>query len=297
MKKPQWITIGAAIFLTISIFIFARRVPANRAVAETHSADDGHDHGTMDAGTVSIDSLIGTIKKQLSPQQIATLSIMEGPVSGDGPAIGGKELVEQQLTAYHRLEHYWGDSIGFLPASIWYKAEAARLENSEKSLTFAAHLILNNLQEGRDPDPAMIKWKGLQAKDLFERSLKINPDNDSSKVGLGACYLFGNISPAPMEGILKIREVADRDSTNVYAQMTMVKGLLMTGQLDKAISRLSTVCQVDPDNVGALVLLADIYAQQNNKPAAIEYYRKSLIYIKHPNDRQMIEERIRELSK
>ena len=297
MKKPQWITIGVAIFLTISIFIFARRIPANRAVAETHSADDGHDHGTVDAGSLSIDSLIGTIKKQLSAQQVATIAIMEGPVVGSNPVINGNKQVEQQLEAYHRLEHYWWDSIGYFPASIWYKAEAARLENSEKSLTFAAHLILNNLQDGRDPDPAMIKWKGLQAKDLFERSLKINPDNDSSKVGLGACYLFGNISPAPMEGILKVREVADRDTTNVYAQMTMVRGLLMTNQLDKAISRLTTVSRVDKENVGALVLLADIYTQQNNKPAAIEYYRKSLSYIKHPSDRQMIEQRIRDLSK
>lgn len=50
----------------------------------------------------------------------------------------------------------------------------------------------------------------MQAKDLFERSLTINPANDSAKIGLGACYLFGEISPTPMEGILKIREVAEK---------------------------------------------------------------------------------------
>lgn len=276
--------------------MFARRVPENRAVPETHSPDDGHNHGAAGVSAVSIDSILGNIKKQLSPQQVATLSKLEEAVRNNNAATSGAPSVfDRQLAAYHQLEHYWGDSIGFQPAQLWYTAEAARLENSEKSLTFAAHLILNNLQDGRDPDPAMIKWKGLQAKDLFERSLKINPDNDSSKVGLGTCFLFFNDSP--MQGIQKIKEVADRDSTNVYAQMTMVKGLLMTGQLDKAITRLTTVCRVDTDNYEAMVLLADIHAQQGNKPAAIEYYRKSLKHIRRDDIRQVIEERIKELSK
>ncbi|HRF20230.1 MAG TPA: hypothetical protein PK977_18760, partial [Chitinophagaceae bacterium] len=103
------------------------------------------------------------------------------------------------------------------------------------------------------------QWKALQAKDLFERSLKINPDNDSSKIGLGACYLFGNISSNPLEGIAKIKEVVDRDSTNVYGQLTLVKGSLLSGQYDKAISRLETVTRLQPTNIEAILLLADTY--------------------------------------
>lgn len=297
MKKPQWTTIGVAIFLTISVFIFARRVPDKKILAETHSESNGHDHGTDAEGTISIDSILTTIKKQLNPQQVASLAVMEEPFAPENAAIGGSGLRQLKLDAYHKLEHYWGDSIGFFPGYIWYKAESARLENSEKTLTFAAHLILNNLQEGHDPDPAMIKWKGLQARDLFERSLKINPDNDSSKVGLGACYLFGNIATAPMEGILMIRGVAERDSANVFAQMMLVKGSLMTGQVDKAIDRLNTVCRVQPDNMEALILLADLYERGNNKAAAIDCYRKSLSYIKRPDMRKMIEEKVAELSR
>ena len=99
----------------------------------------------------------------------------------------------------------------------------------------------------------------MQAKDLFERSLKINPDNDSAKVGIGACYLFGNISAAPMEGILKIREVVEKDSTNLYAQMMLVRGSLLSGQYDKAISRLETVNRIKPDDIDAILLLAEVY--------------------------------------
>ena len=75
-------------------------------------------------------------------------------------------------------------------------------------------------------DQTLRRWKALQAKDLFERSLKINPDNDSANIGLGACYIFGNISATPMEGILKVREVAEKDSTNIYAQNVLGQGSL-----------------------------------------------------------------------
>ncbi|MCH5689582.1 hypothetical protein LWM68_38345 [Niabella sp. W65] len=69
------------------------------------------------------------------------------------------------------------------------------MENSEKNLNFAGHLFLNNLQNVENGE--MAKWMALQAKDLFERSLKLNPDNDSAKVGLGSTYMFGGISNAP----------------------------------------------------------------------------------------------------
>lgn len=295
MKQPQWITIGIATILTISVFVFARRIPDKKAVAETHSADDGHDHGDSEMAPLSIDSVLTVIKKQLNPQQFVTLAEMEKPIANGNTALGGQALRDQQMKAYHELQHFWRDTIRNFLGYAWYNAQAARLENSEKTLTFAAHLILNNLQEGHDSDPAMIRWKGLQAKDLFERSLKINPDNDSSKVGLAACYMFGDVPAPPMTGVKQIQAVLKNDSTNVYALMTLVKGSLMTGQFENAISRLHTVCRVQPDNLEAMLLLADLYEQTGDKKAAIEWYRKSLLYIKRPDMKEVIDQRIREL--
>ncbi len=78
---------------------------------------------------------------------------------------------------------------GFL-LYAYYTGEAAKLENSEKSLTFAAQLFLQTLR-GQD-NPALNSWMATDAKELFEKALELNPDNDSSKVGLGASYIFGS---------------------------------------------------------------------------------------------------------
>ena len=203
--------------------------------------------------------------------------------------------MDQQIHVYHQLARFWKDSAHIFEPYAWYVAEAARLENSEKSLTFAAQLFLENLQSDEVADRR--KWKALQAKDLFERSLKINPGNDSASVGLGAAYLFGEISATPMEGILKIREVAERDSNNMYAQFMLGRASLISGQYDKAVSRLETVHRHEPGNLDAILLLAEVYERTGDKTSAIKWYRNSLSLVKQPEAKAAIEHRINELSR
>ncbi|MBK5273081.1 MAG: hypothetical protein JJE22_18935, partial [Bacteroidia bacterium] len=225
MKKPQWITLFIAACLVVVVYFFAKTTPAKKTILPL-------DVRQPETSLLDSDSILNLAKRHLNPEQAIRINTLENSISrGD--------VKEQQLKIYHQLAHFWADTIGAFEPYAWYLAEAARLENSEKTLTFAARLFLDNLQS--EDETALRKWKALQAKDLYERSLKINPGNDSSKVGLGACYLFGNISATPMEGILKIREVAEKDSNNVYAQMMLVKGSLISGQYDKAISRLLTI--------------------------------------------------------
>ncbi|MBK6828706.1 MAG: tetratricopeptide repeat protein [Chitinophagaceae bacterium] len=227
-------------------------------------------------------------KKQLSPDQVVRITTLENSISrGD--------VKDQQIHVYHQLANFWSDSARIFEPWAWYMAEAARLENSEKSLTFAARQFLENLQA--DEVPERRKWKALQAKDLFERSLQINPANDSAKIGLGGAYLFGGISATPMEGILKIREVADKDSTNIYAQMMLGKGSLLSGQYDKALDRFLKVARMEPENLDASLLLGEVYERTGDKAKAISWYTKSLSLTKQPEVAEAIRQRIAELKK
>jgi len=288
VKKPQWITIGTAVFLIAVIFIYGRRVPKKYNIPTPPTNNVG---ANTSANTeVNTDSILQISRRQLSQEQSTRLAMLENSISrGD--------VKEQKLKVYHQMAHFWGDSIGLFPPYAWYEAEAARLENSEKSLTFAAQLFLSSLQEDQQADAQLTKWKALQARDLFERSLKINPNNDSSKVGLGGCILFGNISDNPMEGLKMIMDVTKKDSTNIYAQMMLVQGSLISGQFDKAITRLQSVNRMQPDNIEAILMLADLYERNNDKATAISWYKKSLPFIKKADLKEVIEKRINDLSK
>lgn len=267
---------GAAIVLVAGVYLFGRTTP----LKQKSSSNANQSNLT--------DTILNMAKSRLSPEQAVRLTTLENSISrGD--------VKEQQLRVYHQLAHFWGDSAGFFLPYAFYEAEAARLENSEKSLTFAARLFLDNLQQ--EHDAGIRRWEALQARDLFERSLRINPDNDSSKVGLGACYLFGNISDMPMEGINRIRQVLDKDSTNVYAQMVLIKGSMMSEQYDKAISRLHTVIRIQPENPEAILMLADAYERTNDKANAIKWYERSLQLIQRKDIQAVIEKRMEELKK
>ncbi len=282
MKKPQWITFITGIGLVLIIFLWGRFAPArsNKPVTPPE--------GSEVSSTISTDSILEAAKKRLTPEQMVRINTLEHSISrGD--------VKDQQIKVYQELARFWADSAAAFEPYAWYIAEGARLENSEKSLNFAARLFLRSLEN--ESNSTKRKWEALQAKDLFERSLKLNPDNDSTIIGLGACYLFGGIFTNPMEGIVKIKSVLDKDSTNTYALITMAKGSLMSGQYDKAINRLEAVNRAQPENLEAIMLLADTYERMNDNKSASEWYQKSLKYINRQDIRSEVENRIEELRK
>jgi tetratricopeptide (TPR) repeat protein len=294
VRKPQWITIAAAALLVAFIFLFGRTIPKKK-ILNSSNTGQGIENGLAAENEISTDSLLLISKKQLSPDLLSRLNKLEQALSKESTAAAGQTIKDHQLHVFHQLARFWSDSARIFVPFAWYNAEAARLENSGKSLTFAARLFLNNLQN--DEDVKRRKWKALQAKDLFERSLKINPDDDSAKVDLGACYFYGGISATPMDGILKIREVVEKDSTNIYAQMMMIQGALLSGQIDKAINRLQLVNRLQPANADAVFLLADSYDRTGDKSNAVIWYQKSLPLIKQQDVKAEIEKRIKELQK
>lgn len=285
MKRPQWIFAGIALLLTLGLYAITQdRLfgyhPKKAASTDPH---EGHAHEEF-----SVDSILFKAKATLTPEQLTRINFLETSISrGD--------VQDQRIHMYHQLARFWRDTARIFEPYAWYTAEAARLENSENSLTFAAHLFLNNLK--LEEEEELKHWKALQAKELFERSLKINSANDSASVGLGATYIYGGISNNPMEGILKIREVAEKNPSNVYAQMTLGHASLMSGQVDKAIERFEQVAKLEPSNLEATLSLADIYEKRGDKKLAVEWYKKSLPHIQIPGIKAEVEKRINELSK
>lgn len=286
MKRQQFILIGGGLVLLIVLFFLAPTTPKAPAVTEHHHAGDGHDHGNDSAATITTAAILASYKEKLTPSQLEYVTRLENTVvRGD--------VKDQTLHSYHQLAKFWRDSArSFLPYAF-YTGEAAKLENSEKNLTFAANLFLGNLQV--QEAPALKTWMAGEAKTLFEKVLELNPANDSAKVGLGSCYFFGNLGATPMEGILKIREVAEKDPENMYAQFMLGVGGMMSGQLDKAAERFEKVVKNQPDNLEALLRLAEVYELQEKKAEAVEVYEQSKKLINNPQFLEAVNERIKSL--
>ena len=256
MKKQQLYLIAGSIVLLSSLFYFGNTISPKKA--EISHTDDH-----TEKKVIEIEQLLRHAKERLTPNQLQTITSIEESVKrGD--------VKNQQIKAYKSLSFYWRDSIRLFEPYAYYTSEAAKLENNEKNLTFAAHLFLSNLKT--EEEPAMQNWLATNAKDLFERALQLNPANDSSKIGLGACYIFGNISDNPMEGILPIRKIVEENPDNMYGQMILGLGGIRSGQYDKAIERFTIIVNKQPDNLEATLHLAETYDRKGDKANAIKWY-------------------------
>ena len=275
MKKQQFILVGSGLALLLLIYFFGNTTPPQKPQVATGGAEAATPK-KIDAAVI-----VAAAKQKITPAQQAYVSGLESSVvRGD--------VKEQQIKVYRQLADFWKDSVHFFEPYAYYTGAAAKLENSEKSLTFAARQFLNELKGTNQP--AVKQWMADESKDLFEKALAINPANDSSKIGLGSCYIFGSSAANPQEmmmGIQKILEVARRDSSNMYAQLMLGVGGVASGQLDKAIERLTKVAQKEPENLEAVFMLAEAYEKKGDNANAAHWYEAGKKYISNP---QMVEE-------
>jgi tetratricopeptide (TPR) repeat protein len=282
MKRQQILVAGTGVLILLVLYFFGNTVPPQKR-------SDGAS-GAPAVKSIGLQDILQELEAHLTPAQLSYVNrLQQSVVRGD--------VAAQQLSADRQLGRFWKDSVadGYL-LYAYYTGEAAKLENTEKTLTFAARLFLDGLQV---QDNQQLKgWMATNAKELFEKALAMNPQNDSTKVGLGASYIFGATAGDPtevMRGIQQILEVVRRDSTNMYAQFMLGVGGIESGQIDKAIERLTTVIRHEPGNVEALLLLAEGYQQKGDKTAAIKYYEGARKLIGSPDMIKAIDQQIKKL--
>lgn len=257
MKKPQIIVVVLAIALFCTLYFW---VPRHKAIESAAS-------NTTENQEFTSTSVLESAKLGLSPEQKLTLLSIENQFNSS-------HTPKDSIAVIAQLSRFWADSAQKLGPYLYYTYSAALLENSEKSLTFAAQQLVDNLTNQEAP-PAFLKWIAGNAKVLLDKALIMNPNNDSAKINLGACYLFGNISDNPMQGILKIKEVVDKNPHNIYGQMILALGGKKSGQNQKAIERFLIILKDQPNNIEALINVAECYELTNQKDLALEYYEKA----------------------
>lgn len=242
------------------------------------------------ASSFNISDSLQKIKAKLSASQILYVTELENSIKrGD--------VKQQSHNNYIHLANFYKDSLNaFLPYA-YYLSEAAKLDNSEKSLTFAARLILDNLR--KEENDLVKAWEAETAIVLFNKAIELNPNNDDLKVGLGSCYVYGKgmIGDATetMKGVQQLLQVANKDSNNMRAQMVLGIGGVISKQYEKAITRLNRVVVKEPGNLEAVSWLADAYAESGNKPDAVKWYQYSKRLVNNPEYSKEVDKRIKTL--
>ncbi len=279
MNKNLLILIGIGIALMVILCLMPSAPPATAVKPMQQEAGPEK---------ITLNLILTEIKKTIPANQASFIDAEQAKVSKSTNK--ADSILHQKA-----LLQYCKDSLHSFLLGSYYLKNIALLENSEKNLTFAAQLILDSMMISNQP--AVQNWLASSAKELFERSLQLNANKDSSKIGLAACYIFGGITDNPMLGILPLKEIVQKNPDNVYAQMMLGLGGRKSGQYDKAIERFNLIVSNHPDNLEAIINLAECFELKGDKSNAVKWYETFKSKITNQNIISEVNNRIEALNK
>lgn len=232
------------------------------------AATQAEQHGPVAAA--STDSILAAAMQALPEHAREEAKQLEekDKFSSSTETIAGADLELAKLLQQHKQP----------AAAAYYFTKAAKLENSEKSLNFAARLNSELLRS--EESPSVRAWAAEQAIDAYEQSLKVNPDNDTVKMELAACYIDG--TGAPMQGIQLLLGIIKEQPNHIPANLMLGQLSIRSGQMEKAKERFERVLKLEPENTEALYFLAEVYKSEGNKTKAVELLEECKRIVNNP---------------
>jgi tetratricopeptide (TPR) repeat protein len=123
------------------------------------------------------------------------------------------------------------------------------------------------------------------------------PESDSRYVEAQAKSALTLVnSPNPMQGILKLRDLAGKHPENMFVAYQLGVLSFQSGQYDKAIGRFQTVTEKDPGNVNAWFFLAQSLQQTGKKAEALQAVEKGMKLAKEDDTKASFEELKKQLT-
>jgi tetratricopeptide (TPR) repeat protein len=110
----------------------------------------------------------------------------------------------------------------------------------------------------------------------FEKVLAVNPNNLSAKTNLGTSIVESSsfLGTQPMKGITLLREVIQKDSNNIEANLQLGLFSVTSRQFEKAVERFHRILRIDSARIDMYIYLGDTYLAMGEKSKAITSYEK-----------------------
>ncbi len=282
MRSIHYISIAVAILLIAIIYRWGNTTPPRKTQAAANMANGMPSSGSITMKPASVDSILAASRMQLHAKDVASITTIENKLKAvrDSSGMASSFLGIAKIYEQNKL----------LPAAGYYSALAAKLDNSEKMLTFAGQFFLD--RTGETDVASVQQWELTEAEDCFQRALALAPDNDTPKIGLATCTIAMGET---MKGVGMLREITQKEPNNIPANMLLGQLSIQSGQLDKAIGRFETIVQNDPKNADAMLYLAETYEKKGDKAKAAEWYEKTKQVVDNEALKANIDKHINEL--
>ncbi len=283
MRAIHYVAIAAAVALIALLYWGGNTVPPAKKekVSAPKPAVGGMPMG--EAQIASTDSIITASMQLLDKNVSDTVAMIEKEMAGLSDSAQMIEPLQRLSKVLERSRQY--------PATVYYRALAAKLENSEKSLTFAAQLFLELLDH--EGDRSMQLWEAAEAIKCTELSLKLDSNSQDAKLAMASAYIQGTAQP--MIGVQMLLGMVRESPKDIPANMMLGRMSIRSGQFEKAIKRFETVLEQEAENKEALYFLAQAYEGTGNNKKAIELLEECKRIVNNPDFSRDIDQHINSL--
>ncbi len=241
--KAQLAAILGAIALLV-LLLFARKTGAPESSKKSESPAKGY---------FSMEHYIDSVKNTLSNSSQMLLS---------------KQAALQNPSAFDSISRLW-KSFNNAGIEAYYLKQFSLKQNIGENWNKTGETFYKASRFAKDPMKRYFIDEALQA---FTKSIELDSNQLTAKVNLGICYVES--TQEPMKGIMLLREVVAKDSTNIDAQLNLGLFAVQSGQYDKAIERFKKIIRSNPNYAEAYLYLGQTYANTGKKKEAIDALEK-----------------------
>lgn len=185
--------------------------------------------------------LLGMLPKDESPIAIAQLRT----------ALEAESDAERRVDLYHQIVEGYS-SAGRPDLAAVYASNLASEVPSTKNFVVAGALFRNAAAlPFAQEDSSLFRKLSDEAIHNDEAALELSPEDEDAQLELGLAMVESRIPGNSMNGIFKIRAVAEKNPKNTEALFHLGKFSLDTNQDEKAGQRFRQILEVNPSDVRA----------------------------------------------
>ncbi len=251
MGRTQWIAAGAtAILLLLTYWGCPVRPP-----------EAGTELQRAPTSSTGLESLIRSVRDELSPSQIATLANLEERLE-----LAENSDTEPQRPLLEKLAGEWFRA-GHPAISGIYARKIAEASATAEDWSIAATTFTLCLQQ-EGTDNKTLQFCSAQAEEAYQSAISLDPDDVDARINLAVSYTDFPPQDNPMKGIMMLRDLEKQYPGNARVYITLAQLAIRTNQLDRAAQRLEKAVELEPDNPDAVCPLARVYEQLNQQEQA-----------------------------
>jgi tetratricopeptide (TPR) repeat protein len=133
----------------------------------------------------------------------------------------------------------------------------------------AGHLFMAIAVNEQD-DASLADYAMQQAIECYGKALDLKPENVDYKINLASALMESG--KETMQGVQMLLELLQQHPDNIPANLMLGRFGIVSGQYEKAMTRLEKVVKLDPTNTEAYFYLAEAYHGLGRKDDAIKAF-------------------------